>query len=109
MVELKSLYLDVTIANTWARFSSYTKGDIHKSTLFWSPYSFWQLPYLGDNNLTQIKFVQMHFIVQDNIVALLNKSTYQSESFTVHTSSLESIQQTQSIFSKVYLQSATQF
>jgi len=51
----------------------------------------------------------MHFIVQDNIVALLNKSTYQSESFTVHTSSLESIQQTQSIFSKVYLQSATQF
>jgi len=31
------------------------------------------------------------------------------ESFTVHSSSLESIQQTQSIFSRVYLQSATQF
>jgi len=84
MVELKSLYLDVTIANAWARFSSYTKGDIHKSTLFWSPYSFWQLPYLGDNNLTQIKFVQMHFIVQDNIVALLNKSTYQSVFYSSH-------------------------
>ena len=40
----------------------------------------------------------MCFIVQNIIVALLNKSTYQLDSFTVHTSFLESIQQTQSIF-----------
>ena len=33
----------------------------------------------------------MYFIVQIIIVALLNKSTYQLDSFTVHTSSLESI------------------
>ena len=49
----------------------------------------------------------MYFIVQIIIVALLNKSTYQLDSFAVHTSSLESIQYTQSIFSKVYLQSST--
>jgi len=34
----------------------------------------------------------MYFIVQNIIAALLNKSIYQLDSFTVHTSSLESIQ-----------------
>jgi len=32
----------------------------------------------------------MYFIVQNIIVALLNKSTYQLDSFIVHTSSLAS-------------------
>jgi len=51
----------------------------------------------------------MYFIAQDNIVTFSDRTLTNLDSFTVHTSSLESIQQTQSIFSKVYLQSATQF
>ena len=75
MVDLRRCALGVSIANTWVRFSSYSKGDIRRSQPVWSPQNFWQLPYLGYNHSTQIKFVQMYFIVQDNIVTFSDKNT----------------------------------
>jgi len=81
MVDLRLCALGVSIASTWVHLSSYTKGDIHKSMLTWSPYSFWQFPYLGYHDPTQIRFVQMLFIVQDNFVTFLDKNTYQFRIF----------------------------
>jgi len=37
MVDLRRCALGVSLANTWVRFSSYTKGDIHRSQPVWSP------------------------------------------------------------------------
>jgi len=37
MVDLRRYALGVSVANTWVRFSSYTKGDIRRSKPVWSP------------------------------------------------------------------------
>ena len=107
LVELKRCYLGVSIANLWVRLSSYTKEDNRRSKHVWSPYCFWRLPNCYHKSSTQIKFIQVYFIAQYNIVAFTDKNTYQFRIFySSHKFSQINPTDTK-YFSKLYLQSAT--